>query len=160
MKKTAYLGLGSNLGDREANLHRALESLEERKVHIKRVAAFRNTKPAGPVQNQPDFLNTVAEVETELFPMQLLRTALDIERRLGRKRLVAQGPRIIDIDILLYGRFVVDTPQLIIPHARMTERRFVLEPMVELAPELRHPVLRKTMRELLAAVDRASRRQP
>ncbi len=84
--------------------------------------------------------------------MQLLKHALDVERQMGRKRLIPKGPRIIDVDILLYGRFKVNSPQLEIPHPRMTERRFVLEPMTELAPELRHPVTRKTMRELLGGV--------
>lgn len=148
--KTAYLGLGSNVGEREGYLRAALEALESRRIHVCRVATIRETKPVGPVQDQGKFLNTVAEVETELFPMQLLKSVLEIERELGRKRLFAKGPRTIDIDILLYDRFVVDTPKLIIPHARMTERRFVMEPMAELAPDLRHPVIRKTMRELLA----------
>lgn len=150
--KTVYVGLGSNMGDREAHIQAAIKQLETQRIHVRRLARIRETKPTGPVQNQPNFLNTVAEAETELFPMQLLRTVLQIERELGRKRLVAQGPRAIDIDILLYGRFVVDTPKLIVPHPRMVERGFVLEPMAELAPDLRHPVLRKTMRELLAAL--------
>ena len=103
------------------------------------------------LRTQPWFLNLVVEADTELFPVQLLEGLQSIEIRMGRRRLAAQGPRTIDIDILLYGAFRVSTPRLTIPHPRLAERRFVLEPMVELAPDLRHPVTRHTMRELLAS---------
>jgi len=103
------------------------------------------------MRNQRWFLNLAAEVETDLFPRQLLGRIVRIERELGRRRMIENGPRTIDIDILFFGNAVVQTGELTIPHPRFAERRFVLEPMVELAPDLRDPVSRKTMRELLAA---------
>jgi 2-amino-4-hydroxy-6-hydroxymethyldihydropteridine diphosphokinase len=149
--KTAYLALGSNLGDREAHIREALRLLEEAEVRPLRVSSFYETEPRD-LRSQPWFLNIAAAVETRLFPMQLLARIQMIERVLGRKRLVAKGPRTIDIDILLYGNFVVKTEALEIPHPRMAERRFVLEPLAEIAPDLRHPELRKTIRELAAQV--------
>jgi 2-amino-4-hydroxy-6-hydroxymethyldihydropteridine diphosphokinase len=149
--KTAYLALGSNLGDREAHIREALRLLEESEVRMIRVSSFYETEPRD-LRAQPWFLNIAAAVETRLFPMQLLARIQMIERVLGRKRLVAKGPRTIDIDILLYGNFVVKTEALEIPHPRMTERRFVLEPLAEIATGLRHPELRKTIRELAAQV--------
>jgi 2-amino-4-hydroxy-6-hydroxymethyldihydropteridine diphosphokinase len=104
------------------------------------------------VRSQPWFLNLVAEIETDLFPMVLLKRLNRIERQLGRKRTIAKGPRSIDIDILLFEKFVINTDELSVPHPLMMERRFVLEPLAELAPDLRHPVNRKTMRELLGGV--------
>jgi 2-amino-4-hydroxy-6-hydroxymethyldihydropteridine diphosphokinase len=150
--KRVYLSLGSNLGSSEQNLRDALVKLEEVRIYPRRLSSLYRTAPVGPVRDQEDFLNLVVDAETELFPMQLLRRALDIERVMGRKRTVAQGPRVIDIDILLFGRFVIRTPQLSVPHLRMTERRFVLEPLAELAPDLRHPITKQTVREMLAAV--------
>jgi 2-amino-4-hydroxy-6-hydroxymethyldihydropteridine diphosphokinase len=149
--KTAYLSLGSNLGDRAAYIERALELLSGPDLKIVRRSALYETEPRD-VKAQPWFLNIAAEVETRLFPRQLLARVEKIEKELGRKRIVVKGPRTIDIDILLFGRFVVNTPDLVIPHPRMHERRFVLEPLAELAPELRHPVTKKTIRELLASV--------
>ena len=147
---TAYLSLGSNLNDREANLRRALEILESPDVHIKRVSSIYETEPQE-LRDQPWFLNLVAEVETTLFPMQLLRRVRKIEKELGRQRLVPKGPRTVDIDILLFGRFVMDSPALQVPHPRMQDRRFVLEPLAEIAPELRHPVTRRSVPEMLQA---------
>jgi len=147
---TAYLSLGSNLNDREANLRRALEILESPDVHIKRVSSIYETEPQE-MRDQPWFLNLVAEVETTLFPMQLLRRVRKIEKELGRQRLVPKGPRTVDIDILLFGRFVMDSPALQVPHPRMQDRRFVLEPLAEIAPELRHPVTRRSVPEMLQA---------
>lgn len=149
--KTAYLSLGSNLGDRAQNLEKALDHLELGGVHVARRSSLYETEPQE-LRDQPWFLNMVVEVETRLFPLQLLTRVLRIERDMGRERLVPKGPRIVDIDILLYGPHVVNVPQLQIPHPGLTARRFVLEPLVELAPHLRHPVLRKSMRELLASV--------
>ena len=100
---------------------------------------------------QPWFLNAVAEIETDVFPRLLLRRAQRVEQNLGRRRGISKGPRLIDIDILLYGRFVVGAPDLRIPHPRLADRRFVLEPLAELAPDLRHPIIRRTIREMLAA---------
>jgi 2-amino-4-hydroxy-6-hydroxymethyldihydropteridine diphosphokinase len=126
---------------------------------VRRVSSVYETEPVG-VRNQPWFLNVVVEGETELFPVQLLERMQAIEIRLGRRRPAEQGPRTMDIDILLYGDFRIERRDLTVPHPRLSERRFVLEPLVELAPELRHPVSRVTMRELLAATpDRSAVRR-
>ena len=151
MAKIVYLGLGSNLGDRETALKAALGALEAAGVHIRRVSPVYETEPQD-VREQGWFLNLVAEAETDLFPLQLLQRIGRIERELGRTRTVAKGPRSIDIDILLYGNFVIETPQLTVPHPRLAERRFVLAPLADLAPDLRHPVSRRTVRELLAGI--------
>ena len=156
--KTVYLSLGSNVGDREDHLRSALERLEAADVRIVRRSAVYETEPQG-LPDQPWFLNMVVEAETELFPMQLLARIHSIERDLGRERLTPKGPRTIDIDILLYGHAVIRTTTLEIPHPRMTDRRFVLEPLAGIAPDLRHPVVGKTIRELLArAQDQQVRR--
>ncbi|MBK5290519.1 MAG: 2-amino-4-hydroxy-6-hydroxymethyldihydropteridine diphosphokinase [Acidobacteriia bacterium] len=149
--KTAYLSFGSNLGDRRKNLEAALEMLAGPRLRVLRVSSYYETEPVE-CTGQPYFLNAVAEVETSLFPMMLLALVERVEKKLGRRAKMTKGARTIDIDILLYGKFVVECAKLIIPHARMAERRFVLAPMVELAPDLRHPALKKTMRELLAGV--------
>ena len=149
--KTAYLGLGSNVGDREMALLSAVRLLEKPDLRVTRVSSLYETEPMY-VTGQPRFLNQVAEIETSLMPMQLLSRVLGVERELGRTRTLAKGPRTIDIDVLLYGRFVVESPRLVVPHPGLHERRFVLEPLAELNPELRHPVLKKTVRELLAGL--------
>lgn len=150
--KIAYIALGSNLGDRRANLAAAVEHLGASDLRIVRASAIYETEPRD-VPDQPWFLNQVIEIETDLFPRQLLARTQKIERALGRKRGgVAKGPRVIDLDILLFGDVTVSTPQLEIPHPRMIDRRFVLEPLAELAPELRHPKTRATIREMLARV--------
>jgi 2-amino-4-hydroxy-6-hydroxymethyldihydropteridine diphosphokinase len=151
MTKTVYLGLGSNLGDRAANLKQALEQLENRGVHILRRSSVYETEPQE-VRDQPWFLNMVVEAETNLFPKQLLARILRIEKDMGRKRILAKGPRSIDIDILFFVRFVVNTESLVIPHPGIPRRRFVLEPLAELAPELRHPVTRESVTEMLGRV--------
>jgi 2-amino-4-hydroxy-6-hydroxymethyldihydropteridine diphosphokinase len=156
--RTAYLSLGSNVGDREEMLRSALHLLESPGLHVARVSPVYETEPQD-FKNQPWFLNLVAEVQTGLFPMQLLTRAQKIERKLGRKRTVDKGPRSIDIDILLYGESVIDAKDLVVPHPRMAERRFVLQPLADLAPDLRHPVLRRSMKELLAAVPGQAVRQ-
>lgn len=148
--KTVYLSLGSNLGDRQRALRRAIERLAAPDFRIRRLSSIYKTEPLE-VRDQPWFLNLVLEAETELFPKQLLARIRKVERELGRKRLRAKGPRTIDIDILLYGETVMESPELVIPHPRLTERRFVLEPLAELAPQLRHPLSRQTIAELLAA---------
>ncbi len=139
------------MGDRQRQLDRALELLPAAGVTILRVSRVYETEPQD-VQAQPWFLNLVAEAETRLFPVQLLHAIQRVERKLGRKRVVDKGPRGIDIDILLFGSSVVDSEELQIPHARMARRRFVLEPLAELAPDLRHPVLRASVRHLLETV--------
>ncbi len=149
--KTVYLALGSNLGDREARLRQAVAKLEAAEIHILRRSPVYETEPQD-VRDQGWFLNAVLEAETALFPMQLLERTQKIEREMGRQRVKVSGPRTIDIDILLYGNFVIRTPQLEIPHPRMTARRFVLQPLAALAPDLRHPVTGKTVREMLADI--------
>lgn len=131
-------------------LQAAIDRLQSRELRILRVSSVYETEPQGR-RNQRWFLNLVVEAETDLFPRQLLGRIARIEQQLGRRRMLANGPRTIDIDILFYGGFVIDTPELKIPHPRFAERRFVLAPMVELAPDLRDPVSRRTMRELLPA---------
>jgi 2-amino-4-hydroxy-6-hydroxymethyldihydropteridine diphosphokinase len=147
---TVYLSLGSNLGDRAAHIERALARLGEENVSIVKRSSFYETEPVEFLA-QGWFLNIAVEAETELMPRQLLRVIRQIERELGRKRIVKSGPRTIDIDILLFGTSIMNAAELEIPHPRMAERRFVLVPMAQIAPALRHPVLRLTMAELLAA---------
>jgi len=127
---------------------------------VTRVSAIYETEPQE-VTDQPWFLNQVVEVETELFPMQLLARIQKIERELGRKRTLPKGPRTIDIDIILFGNAVIDTAKLQVPHPRLAQRRFVLEPLATLAPQLRHPVLRRSIKELLEGTQgQAVRRIP
>lgn len=148
--KVVYLSLGSNLGDRLHSLIEAVERLNAPGLAIQRISAVYETAPIG-LEQQPAFLNIVVEAETSLFPMRLLNRILGVETRMGRRRTVLNGPRTIDIDILLFGSFCVSSPRLEIPHPRMTERRFVLEPLAELATDLRHPRTRRTVREHLQA---------
>ena len=145
---TAYVALGSNLGDKEANLRRALELLIERGVEIVKTSTFISTEPYG-VTDQPTFLNGVCEVRTSLEPLELLHTLLDIEQEMGRVRLRHWGERNIDLDLLLYEDVVMDTPELKLPHPDMQNRDFVLLPLAEIAPELVHPTLQKTISELV-----------
>ena len=145
---TAYVALGSNLGDKEANLRKALELLQERGVEIVKTSTFISTEPYG-VTDQPQFLNGVCEVRTSLEPLELLHTLLDIEQEMGRVRLRHWGERNIDLDLLLYEDVVMDTPQLKLPHPDMQNRDFVLLPLAEIAPELVHPTLQKTISELV-----------
>jgi 2-amino-4-hydroxy-6-hydroxymethyldihydropteridine diphosphokinase len=148
--KTIYFSLGSNLGDREAHLRAAIERLSAAGVHVLRISPVYETEPVD-YTDQRCFLNLVLEAETGLFPMQLLSRIGRIERALGRVRTVAKGPRTIDIDILLYGQAVVRGSTLEIPHPRMAQRRFVLAPLADLAPGLRHPVTHRSVREMLEA---------
>ncbi len=147
MEKTVYLSLGSNLGDRAQNLHAAIERLGALGP-VTAVSSFYETEPVGDV-HQPWFLNCAVRLRTEKMPRQLLAAVLAVEQALGRKRTVAKGPRTLDIDILLFGPFVVDAPGLVIPHPAMHERRFVLAPLAEIAPAVKHPVFHRTIRELL-----------
>ena len=152
MKKTVYLSLGSNLGDREGNLRAAIERLREL-GEVSAVSSFYETEPVE-MTNQPWFLNCAVAMETERMPKQLLSAVLGIERSLGRNRKKTQpkGPRTLDIDIILFGNSVIEMPGLHVPHPRMAARRFVLEPLAEIAAEVRHPVIKKTMRELREAL--------
>ncbi|MBZ5620977.1 MAG: 2-amino-4-hydroxy-6-hydroxymethyldihydropteridine diphosphokinase [Acidobacteriia bacterium] len=153
--KTVYLSLGSNVGDRERNLQAAIERLQAPDLRVLHTSPVYETEPVD-YTAQRWFLNLVVEAETGLFPLQLLSRTARIERELGRVRTVAKGPRTIDIDILLYGKAVVDSRKLQIPHPRMAERRFVLAPLADLAPQMRHPVTHKTVREMLDAAPSAT----
>jgi 2-amino-4-hydroxy-6-hydroxymethyldihydropteridine diphosphokinase len=152
--KRVFLALGSNLGDRQGNLEQAIVTLEAQGVHILQRSSIYETEPQE-LREQPWFLNMVLEGETRLFPVQLVATTQRIERGLGRDRsarAVPTGPRPLDIEIILFGKVLLDTPKLVIPHPRMLERRFVLEPLVEIAPSLRHPVTRQLLKDELGKV--------
>jgi 2-amino-4-hydroxy-6-hydroxymethyldihydropteridine diphosphokinase len=144
-----FLSLGSNVGDRQANLRAAIAALEGAGVRVRRVSSLYETEPVDFLE-QPWFLNCVLEGETEAPAQTLLNELRRIEARMGSKKLVAKGPRLLDVDILLYGDETVDTPELQVPHPRMTERRFVLEPLAEIAPKLQHPSWSGTISDLLA----------
>jgi 2-amino-4-hydroxy-6-hydroxymethyldihydropteridine diphosphokinase len=151
--KTVYLSLGSNVGDREEMLQSAIDRLQAPDLRIKRISSVYETEPVD-FKDQRAFLNLVVEAETDLFPMVLLARLQKLEVQLGRKHSgPPKGPRTIDIDMLLYGRFTIHSAQLEIPHPRMHERRFVLAPLLELAPDLRHPALRRSIRDLLEGIE-------
>lgn len=144
----AYIGIGSNMGDREENLNSAIDLLkQEAGIVVTAVSSYINTAPVG-YTDQPDFLNAVIEIATTLIPQALLEVCLNIEKKLKRVRLIHWGPRTIDLDILLYDDLIINEPNLIIPHPRMHEREFVLKPLKEIAPNAFHPVLKKTIAEI------------
>ena len=150
MPTLVFLSLGSNVGDREANLRDA----QKRLGAIGRVTAVSSCYETEPVEftQQPWFLNCAVALETAQTPQQLMTSILNIEEAMGRRRVQKKGPRTIDIDILLFGDAVLDSPEVTIPHPAMHERRFVLEPLAEIAPEVRHGVFDKTILELRAAL--------
>ena len=143
---TVYLSLGSNVGDREANLRSAVERLEAR-----RVSPIYETEPVD-YTAQPYFLNMVVETATGLMPLEYLALTQGIERDIGRTPGIPKGPRVIDIDLLLFDTQLIHTPTLEVPHPRLRDRRFVLAPLADVAPELRHPVTGQTVREMLNAL--------
>ena len=142
-----FIALGSNLGNKEKNLKDALKLLEKKGVRVRRVSGFIMTRPYG-VTDQPDFLNAVAEIETDKSPAELLQLLLQTEQEMGRKRVRRWGERNIDLDLLLYDDRIIDLPELRVPHPDMQNRDFVLYPLAQIAPDAVHPVLRKTVGEL------------
>ena len=144
---TAYVALGSNLGDRHANLRTAINKLRGHKINVADVSTFFTTKPYG-VTDQPDFLNAVCRVETDLAPLALLHVLLAVEQEMGRVRKRHWGERNIDLDLLLYDDVCMNTPELTLPHPDMQNRDFVLLPLAELDYELVHPTLHKTIGQL------------
>jgi len=148
--KIVYLSLGSNLGDRAANLQTAIAQLAGLGKAVA-VSSFYETEPIE-LTAQPWFLNCALKLDTEKMPRQLIAGILALEQAMGRQRKQKNGPRIIDIDILLFGSSIIEIPSLTVPHPRMHERRFVLEPLAEIAPDARHPVFRRTVRELRDAL--------
>jgi 2-amino-4-hydroxy-6-hydroxymethyldihydropteridine diphosphokinase len=150
VRKVVYLSLGSNLGDRSANLHAAIDQLRAL-GEVVAVSSFYETEPVE-LTAQPWFLNCAVKLETGKMPKQLLAAILAIEQQMGRRRTLKKGPRIIDIDILLFGSSVIEMKGLTVPHPAMHERRFVLDPLTEIAPDIRHPVFKQTIRELRDAL--------
>jgi len=146
MPVIAYIGIGSNIGDAAAHCRKAIELLSEA-GRVVRVSSFYHTEPVGR-HEQDDFINAVAAVETDRSPDDLLNVCHAIEDRLGRKRDVRWGPRTADLDILLYGDLVIERPELTVPHPQMALRKFVLAPLVEVAPDAMHPRLRRTASQL------------
>ncbi|PYV49637.1 MAG: 2-amino-4-hydroxy-6-hydroxymethyldihydropteridine diphosphokinase [Acidobacteria bacterium] len=150
MHKLVYLSLGSNIGDREANLRTAISKLGEI-GNVVAVSSFYETEPVE-LTAQPWFLNCAVKFETEKMPRQLISAILNLEQSMGRQRKQKKGPRTIDIDVLLFGSSIIEIPSLTVPHPRLHERRFVLEPLTEIAPEARHPVFKRTVRQLRDAL--------
>lgn len=149
MLESVFISIGSNLEDSLSNCKRAVELLAE-SVLVKSVSSFYETAPWG-VTDQPDFVNLAVEIETELTPLRLLAVLKSIESRMGRPEAVSEerwGPRVIDLDIIFFGDFVIDTGDIIIPHPLMSERAFVLVPLMEIAPDVVHPVLKKSVTQL------------
>jgi len=150
VKKIVYLSLGSNVGDRARNLETALNKLAML-GNVLAVSSFYETEPVE-MTAQPWFLNCAVKLETERMPRQLIAGILNLEQEMGRQRKQPKGPRTIDIDVLLFGISIIEMKGLTVPHPRMHQRRFVLEPLVEIAPDARHPALKHTVRQLRDAL--------
>jgi len=144
----AYIGIGSNLGNRQKNCLRAIELLKEKKIIVTKRSSLYETEPWG-IKDQPKFLNMVIEIETKLNPEELLVILKDLENEVGRKESLKWGPRIIDLDILLVDNLVLNQDDLIIPHPLMHKRDFVLRPLAEIAPDVKHPLLKLSIDELM-----------
>ena len=152
---TAYIGIGSNLGDREENCERAIKLLEAGKINVIKRSSMIETEPWG-VEDQPKFINMAVEIETNLEPEELLSLLKKIEFEIGRSPAERWRPRIIDLDILLYNDFILKTQELEIPHSHIAEREFVLKPLAEIAPDKIHPVLKKSIKDLLLQFPQSS----
>jgi 2-amino-4-hydroxy-6-hydroxymethyldihydropteridine diphosphokinase len=153
---TAYIGIGSNLNDREKNCLRALELLQKKEINIIKRSSFYETEPWG-VKDQPSFINIAVEIKTEVEPEQLLKILKDIEKEIGRKESFKWGPRVIDLDILLFDDIVLNENNLKIPHPLMHQRDFVLKPLCEIAPNARHPAFKLSIYELLQLYYKSSK---
>jgi 2-amino-4-hydroxy-6-hydroxymethyldihydropteridine diphosphokinase len=150
----ACIGMGSNLGNRRGTLEGAIAALARTKgIHVQKVSSFHETEPVGGPPGQAMYLNAAAVIETDLDPHRLLLVLEEIEAQFGRVRSVRWGERTLDLDLLLFGKQIVSTPELTVPHPRMRVRRFVLEPLAEIAPEIVDPITMRTIAEMLAEVE-------
>ena len=143
-----FIAIGTNLGDKEENIRQSIKKMEQNNIHIIKKSNVYKTMPYG-YKNQPVFLNCVVQAETMLSPEELLYVLLSIEKQMGRKRKIHWGPRIIDLDIIFYDNLIINSSNLKIPHPDMQNREFVLKPLCDIAPNFVHPVLHKTVKELL-----------
>lgn len=152
-KERIFIGLGSNIGDKEENIQRALELITREGIKLVQASQLIETKAYG-YENQANFVNAVAEIDFKGSPQELLKILLEIEIEMKRKRVIHWGPRIIDLDILLWGQRVIKEENLIIPHLDMENRNFVLEPLAEIAPEMIHPLLKIPVSQILANLNK------